>query len=101
MSNAAPFRFSIATTPQFDAGDRFTVRDELQLVKVSLLYADSARLYSSGTSMVTQLRKHRDASSDEERREYVVEYLVKRILTDPAGNVGSRFPDLQMYLRGE
>src|SRR5215212_6377487 len=101
MSGTTPFHFTIAATPEFDSADEFTVKNELRLVKVSLLYADWARLYSPGTSMVVQLRKHRDARSDEERREHVVDYLTMRVRTDPNGDVGRQFPKLQMYLRGE
>lgn len=101
VSTTAPFHFTIATTPEFDSADQFTVKGELQLVKVALLYADRARLFSPGTSMVIQLRKHRDANSDEDRREYVVDYLTKRVLTDPNGEVGQLFPKLQRFLRSE
>jgi hypothetical protein len=101
VSGEAPFHFTIATAPEFDSADEFTVKNELRLVKVGLLYADRARLYSPGTSMVVQLRKHRNARSDEERREHVVDYLTRRVLTDPGGDVGRQFPKLQMYLRGE
>lgn len=96
-----PFHFTIASTPQFGPDDKFTLDEELALLKAALLYGDRARLCSPGTSMVMQLQGHRDANTPEERREHIANYLTTRILTDPNGDVGRTFPKLQMFLRSE
>lgn len=96
----ARLHFTVGTGPRIDeATGQFTLKEELELVKVALLYGDGARLLSPGTSMLLKTHGLEELETAEERREHLVDYFVVRALTDPRGDVAHLFPGLQMLMR--
>lgn len=99
--SGAQLHFTIGTGLRFDAAGRYSVQEELAMVKAALLYADGARLCSPGTSLAMQLHGLEKLTTPEERREHVVDHLVMRALTDKHAPVLRKLPKLGMLMRSD
>lgn len=84
--------FTIGTGLDFDDLTGYSVQNELKLVKSALLYANNATLFSPGVSLVMQTRGIEKLTTAKQRRDWMVNYLTRRVIAEPNGSVARLLP---------
>ena len=97
-----PLHFTIGTGLGFDEADNYSVETELGLVKVALLYADRARLFSPGVSAIMHTRGLENLKTPQQRRGWLVDYFTMQILSNPYKSpIAHLLPNLGMLARSK
>src|SRR5215211_3166428 len=89
--------FTIGSAAGHDSAETLDLREDLALVKASLLYADRVKLCSLGASVLSGIAQFQEASTEEQAR------LVVGFLPDLAPSMSSReihFFEAALGLRG-